>query len=269
MIGRFWDMFTHKPSEAELRRDPPDQGGIYDGTVGWADGSAHFDIDEESGITLVKVTLFKGRNPDTDGAVSDGLAHGREILCRIGAPLFNIPPKGAQVMVAMAADRGLTPGAGVIFSIPIKSPGTQFSDSRAKMDFGEETDLVIKARSVTLSDYEDRFLTLGPTFGIKAGDSTGSGLHIKNSKLRFYAAVNKTGVCSLELSENKIFSMCTSSGGGQSSGFKFNGGNCTVYCQQYANTAASGMLGGTASPLSGIQYGPGLGLPSLSWKVAP
>jgi hypothetical protein len=269
LFGSAWT--TRKPSDAALALGQPviDQGGIYDGTVGWQDGQAHYDIDPDSGVTLVRVTLFKGRNPGQDGPVTDALAHGHQILCRIGAPLSNIPPLNAQVMVAMAADRMLTPGGGVIFAMPIKSPGTQFAADKAKLDFGPDYDLVIKARSVTLTDYENRFLTVGPTYGIKCGDVTGSGLCIKDSKLLFYAAVDKTGVCSLELSENKVFAMCTASSGGQSSGFKFSGGNCTVYCQQYANTASSGMLGGTASPVSGVQYGPGFGIPSTSWKVAP
>lgn len=274
MIGRFWDLITRKPSDAALRGATKDQGGIYDGTVGWNDGSAHFDLDADSGVTLVRVTLFKGRNPDQDqDPITDKLAHGHEILCRIGAPLYFVPPKGSQVMVAMAADRGLTPGAGVIFSMPIASPGTQFNDKKAKMDFGPDVELVIKAGSVTLSDYEDRFYTLGPKFGIKCGDRTGSGFHIKDSKLLLYASVtkgdgSKGGVCSLEMSENKLFGLCNPAEGGTPSGFKFALGSCHVYCKEYSNNAASGQLGGTASPISGIQYGPGIGVPSMSWKVS-
>lgn len=246
------------------RRDP---GGIYDGTVGWEDGEDHFDIGDD-GVTLVKVTLHKGRMPDTDDAKNSPRAKGTRVLTRISAPLYNIPPDGAEVHVSMPAGRLLDPGAGAIIAQLSASPDIQFSGTKAKLDFGPDVDVVLKARSVTITDYENRFISVSPTTGIKAGDKDGSGFCLKSSKWLIYAAVSKTAVCALELSENKIFATCKPHSGGDSSGFKFSGGNCTVMCQQYTNTAGGGCLGGTASPVSGIQYGPGFGIPSTSWKVA-
>lgn len=118
---------TRRASEAGFFRDPVDPdafGGIYDGTVGWDDEDDHFDTDESPDdqlrdITLVKVTLFEGRNADTDGALpTDGLAHGLKILARLNGPVTNIPPKGSQVHVSIPARRIRVPGAPVIIAAP-------------------------------------------------------------------------------------------------------------------------------------------------------
>lgn len=238
-------------------------GGIEQGIVGWGDGKPHFDLGDDSNgnVTLVKVKLIRGVHGD-----------GIELLCGISEPFWYIPAEGSVVHVSLPAGLWRAPGNTMITAILGKSPTKQFGTGNAQdavIDFGPDRRVVIKAgKGVVMSDYENRYIAVGPETGIKAGDPDASGFTIKASKITFYAAKSKSVVCSLELSEDKIFAMCKQVSGGPSSGFKFKGGTATVMCQSYANTAASGMLGGTASPASGIQYGPGIGIPSTSWKCA-
>lgn len=107
-----------------------DSGGIYDGTVGWEDGDDHFDL-EDSGTALIKVTLFRGRNPDTEPEKKSARAKGQQILARIDPEKDDIPPDGCQVIVAVPAGRSSVPGAAVILKavrpdakfVPLRSPG--------------------------------------------------------------------------------------------------------------------------------------------------
>jgi hypothetical protein len=244
-----------------------DDWGIFDGTVGWQDGSDHYDIGDD-GVVLVKVTLFHGYNAEQAGEElpDDGRAHGAQILCRIANPANRIPPDGTQVHVSVPRGRLQIPGGGVIMLEVGAAADHQFSAEKTKLNFPGQH-LVIKALSLTLTDEADRYFYVGPK-GVKVGDADGSGAQLLNGKWMFYACVDGEAVAVLELSENKIMATCKSAGGAQAAGFKFNAGKCTVLCDDYANTAGSGVLGGTASPVSGIQYGPGMGVPSTSWKVA-
>lgn len=104
-------------------RDPLDEtGGCLDGTVGWDDEEGIIDNDSSPqdklrDISLIRVTLYRGRNADVDGALpDDGLAHGRQILCRLSTTVQAVPKKGTQVQVMFAAGRLLAPGGGVIVS---------------------------------------------------------------------------------------------------------------------------------------------------------
>lgn len=251
------------PDSEALRHQLDDHGGIEQGIVGWPDGKPHYDLgtEENGGITLVKVKLIRGVQGD-----------GIELLCGISEPLWYIPAAGSIVHVSMPAGLWRVPGNAMIVAIRGKSPTAQFgtgSKQDAVIDFGPDRRAVIRAgQGVVIQDYENRYLAVGPKTGIKAGDPDGSGFVIKDEKIFLYAADGTDAIATLELSENKIFGMCKPSGGGDSSGFKFNGGKCTVMCTEYSNLAGSGVLGGTATPLSGIQYGPGIGVPSTTWKVA-
>lgn len=249
-----------------------DRGGIYDGTVGWEDGADHFDLDSDSGVTLVKVTLFKGHNPTTDGEKTTARARGTRVLCRIGAPLFNVPPDGAQVVVAMPAERMLVPGGGVIISQVIASPGNQFSATKAKMDFGPDFDLVIKARSITLTDYEDRYLTLGPKFGFKVGDADANGCQLKSAQWLFYTtdgAATPTAKTTLRLSETDGIALIIDDG--KHASISLKGGQFIGAGETFSAQFAIGYLGKIPTITTPIAYfGPGVAsLVSTSWFVSP
>jgi hypothetical protein len=170
---------------------PPDNGSIEEGTVGWGDDGPHYELDTTTGVTLVKVTLFRGRDPDADGEKPDKRARGHKILARIGAPLFYIPADGAQVIVVLPAGHGHVPGGPVILTAVVPAPPVQFGTNDGKdvvLDFGEDRRVIIKAgRGVILSDYENRYVGVGPDIGFKIGDPDASGAHLKAGKWQLYA----------------------------------------------------------------------------------
>lgn len=179
---------THRAEESEFLTTPPeDRGSIEMGTVGWDVPGDHFDQNPGEPV-LVKVTLFRGRRTEADGNTNKtgNLASGMRVVCTIGAPLNEIPPKGSRVYVIFPSGMGYAPGVGVIITRVQSQPANQFNDAKAKMDFGADVDLVLKARSITLTDYENRFITVGPDFGIKFGDANANGGVLKDGKWRFY-----------------------------------------------------------------------------------
>lgn len=156
------------------RRDP---GGIYDGTVGWEDGEDHFDL-EDSGAALIKVTLFKGRNPDIDDAKTDR-AQGRRILARIDPEMDDIPPDGTQVLVAVAAGRSISSDGVILKSVrpdakfvPLRKPGEKIQLGPASnfmrmhadgvMSLCTRTENTDKGKSVYLQVRPDGFRLVHP-----------------------------------------------------------------------------------------------------------
>ena len=171
-------------NESALQGHQEDRGGIELGVVGWPGDADHAAVSAEdlNGRTLVKVTLLRGAT-GYDADVPDGEARGTRIRCRVKGPDFYVPPKGTEVMVAIPAGFGLTDGAPVILACMGATPDIQYSKTRAKFDYGPDIDVVFKARSVTISDYEDRFVAVGPDTGIMITDADGTMIQIKNKKI--------------------------------------------------------------------------------------
>src|SRR3972149_641324 len=239
-----------------------DGGRLESGTVGWDDGKPHYDLDGGE-RTLVKVTLYRGYRPGEDKKPRDGRAGGMQILCRITRPLNFIPEDGEEVLVGIPAGFQETPGAGFILAVASNAPATQHSATKAKMDFGPEVDLVIKARSVTLSDYQDRFITLGPTYGIKMGagritDNSArdlSGCILKDGKWMFYCS-NAAGesVAGLQLSGHDGTQIFNVASNGDQVKLKMKSGQwMSMTALQWINLYQVGVLGDVigAIPVAG------------------
>lgn len=133
------------------------------GTVGWEGTDEHFEKGTEAsdGHTLIYVTLYRGRDPSTKPEA--GRAQGMKILCHISDSIFRIPKKGTRCYVIVPHGMEQSPGAGVIVACVSPSPTTQFEDDRVVMDFGEDVHVVLKGKSVALSDHENpaRFIGVG------------------------------------------------------------------------------------------------------------
>src|ERR1041385_2706529 len=160
---------------------------VAKGVVGWKHTDEHHDLGTSSndGHTFVRVTLFVGKHV-TDEPV-EGQAHGLEILCKVMGPLYWVPPKGTPVLVAFPDGEMDAPGSAVILGSIGPSPGIQFKGTKPKLDFGPDQDLVIKAKSLTLSDYNDNFIFMG-TPGIKIQNKDGTGVLYSGSKVQIYAS---------------------------------------------------------------------------------
>ena len=99
-----------------------DDGGIYDGTVGWEDGKSHYDVDDGQ-VPFVKVRLFLGHNPVTEGENRNpARAAGRKIVARIDPKSSDIPEDGETVIVAVPKGRSNVPGAAMIIGRPNPDP---------------------------------------------------------------------------------------------------------------------------------------------------
>lgn len=256
-------------NEGTNRLDPfADVGSIWDGTVGWDDGSQHYDILAE-GRTLVRVTLFVGRDP-REVVRDDGLAHGRRILARVGAPMFRIPPRGTEVHVSIPAGRWDSPGAGVILCELQATPANQFSERTTKLDFGPDANLVIKAGQIALTDYENRYISVSPQGGIKMADQDGSMISILNKKIQLVVGAGNGAAtpCLMELAEGKVrINVKTDAGQG---GLVLNPDQFACTAKSFKAACSNGMLGVSAIASNGIAYSPAgpANVVSTSWFVS-
>jgi len=247
-------------TDAELhgQREPWGEGGIELGTVGWNDGSEHFELgtEENDGHTLVKVTLFRGRRAD-EATKDKARAQGVQLLCRISAPLWFIPDDGAQVLVAIPAGFALTPGAPMIIGAPGRNPTKQFAKNAGKdviLDLGEDRRLILKAgRGVILTDYEDRYLGLSPEMGIKCGDADACGFALKAGKWLFYTAESGDATAALQLSKDAIK---INHNDGKVSALHMKGGDVKAIGANFYSYTAGTYLGALAVAANTALYGP-------------
>lgn len=162
---------------------------IEHGTIGWSTKDDHAFVGntaENDGYTMLFVTLFRGR--DITKPIKDPkIAEGHRITAMMSSALGRIPPKGTRVLVATPDDAVDGPGMGMVIAYAEKNVSPQLSKNRAVLDFGNQ-DYVIKARSVTLMDQENRFICLGPDTGVMVQDTDGSGLMVKNSAVALISA---------------------------------------------------------------------------------
>lgn len=86
------------------------------GIVGWDDAEDWFELGDETngGLTVVRVQLFKGRDPTTPP--KPRVAQGHRVLVALGDGFFRIPPKGSECIVAFPGGDVQTPGAGILLA---------------------------------------------------------------------------------------------------------------------------------------------------------
>ena len=134
--------------------DPALDSPLAWGTVGWASDSdtSFYDLgDSSSGVTLVNVTLFRGRNPAAS-ELDHSVAQGHEITCQLGGTFFGVPPKGTRVLVAGAEPGGLTSGNATILQA-VDPRGTQIFGAQKPGDvcisaIGSLSRLIMKADGI-------------------------------------------------------------------------------------------------------------------------
>lgn len=253
--------FAGMASDADVLGDRAQLLLFEPGTVGWDGSDPHYDTAD--GVTLVKVTLVRGRHPSTP--LTPSVAQGLQVLCRIGGGLFRIPPKGTAVMVGFPTAFADHPAAGVIVCTTEASPDIQFSATKAKFDVGKETDLVIKAKSVTISDYDDRFLHVGPD-GIIMQDENGNGLMLSGGALVVFIADGGDAKTMLQMTKKELSLLQKDTGV-----VKLTGGNVTIVASGSAGLLAGNVslgAGATAATPALVGASPP-GTPSTSVFISP
>lgn len=247
---------------------------IEHGTVGWDDGSDPLDIGTETngGRTFIRVQLFRGADPASSPDPGDGAAHGYKIKARISGPMWHVPPRGTHCLVAFPEGLVDAPGLGVIIALPDKSPSIQFSGTRAVLDFGPDMDVVIKGRSVVLSDYENRYFAVGPDTGIKCGDTDASGFCLKSGQWLIYTTTGTSALNTLKMGSGEFVIVRKSDG--QTHGVQLSGGDVNVFGRLFNSKTAGGNLGmvpSTGVGTNAIAYsaaGPA-NVVSAGWCVFP
>ena len=243
------------------------------GTVGWVDRAEWYDQGDgsngQTGKTLVYVTLFAGRTPDTTPDQTQ--AQGQPLMCQIGGGLFRIPPKGTQVLVAIPSPHGLIPGASVIIATSEPSPAIQFSKDRVVMDYGDQT-VVIRAACVVIESTASpnpQYLAVGqPPSGGAAGilmmDETGSGIAVQSGVVGLMASDGGSPPSNTAFMQIKNGEIALAVGGG-TSGAKWEGGNATIFGANGYFYTAGVYLGATAVAAKTCLYGTsGSPVPSTS-----
>jgi hypothetical protein len=86
------------------------------GIIGWDDAEDWFELGDETngGLTVVRVQLFKGRDPNTPPKA--GVAQGHRVLVALADGFFRIPPKGGECIVAFPGGDIQTVGAGILLA---------------------------------------------------------------------------------------------------------------------------------------------------------
>lgn len=252
--------FAELPNDADVLGPRDDLLLFEPGTVGWDGVDPHFDT--EAGVTLVRVTLVRGRHPSTP--LQPDVAQGHKVLCRIGGGLFRIPKKGTAVMVGFPTAFANHPGAGVIVCTTEASPDIQFSDTKAKFDVGADTDFVIKAKSVTISDYENRFLHVGPD-GVMLQDEQGNGVVIKSGSIMIYVADSGDAKTLIQMTPAELSLLQ------KDTGFvKLTAGKLTMLASGSAGLVAGNVaIGSPSKPQLGAMIAPAPGVASTSVYISP
>jgi hypothetical protein len=181
---------------------------IAKGMVGWDHVDEHQDIDSANGgPSFVRVTMFAGKELSPEES-PDNKAHGHQILCKVMGPLFWVPPKGTPVLIGFPDGEFDVPGSGVILGSIGPSPGIQFKKDKPKLDFGPDQDLVIKAKSVTISDYNNNYIMLGKGTDtrpiIKFGCASGSGGAIVADEITWYSVVDGDAKAVLRMNSQSV-----------------------------------------------------------------
>jgi hypothetical protein len=247
--------FRATDTEINKYADPIASGSIESAIVEVKDGGDYYSV-EDGGPTLVHVRLSRGTPGDR-----------ATLWCRISQPLNFIPTPGTSVIVAIPAGFGYSPGAAMIIGASGPAPSNQFDNSKAKLDFGPDYDLVIKARSITLTDYENRYLTLGPTYGVKIGDATASGAILKDARWAFYVAEDGDAKAVLELATDKVQILQKDD---KQNSILLQDGTLTLAGTTFRCATAGGYLGVLPSAASPMTYGASTAsLGSAAWFISP
>jgi len=249
--------------------NPVSNGRIEMGTVGWEDEVEWAFKSDDDGMTLIRVQLYRGR--DYTQPLKAKVGQGPKILCCIDAGLYRIPPKGARVYVALPAGMEDGPGAGIIFAMAAPSPNGQLEKDRIVMDFGPDAHVIIKGKSVTLSDYVGTFVSAGETRatpgtpGVTIQTTSGTGACFQPDALGIFVADGSTTKSILQMTTSKVDVMI----GGTA--FSLDATTAKLVSTSCYVIGGGVYLGAAPSPATQAVYGPlGItGLGSTSVFISP
>jgi hypothetical protein len=244
------------------------------GTVGWVGEDKFYSVGtaEDDGHTLVRVQLFRGRNVSKPN-LTPKIGQGHKLLCHIPSGMFRIPPKGTRVIVAVPFKMDKSP-VGFIVSTVEQNPMLQYNDDRVHIGFGDDTHVVIRGKSVTITDPANRFIMVGEsraggTPGVFVQDETGSGLGIAAGTVGAYAVDGSHNIVSfVQVKQTGVDIAYT---GSSPVTMTLSAGQWWTIATSALITSSAVLLGARATVASPALWGPtGVGgLPSASVFISP
>ncbi|WP_438029027.1 hypothetical protein [Sorangium sp. So ce233] len=151
-----------------------------EGTVGHPGDPDVVDLGESGDVALVKVTLRKG-HPQGKPTADDGGFNGYQITARVAATIWNVPLRGARVILAIPGGDIQTPGSPVIIAEVGARPVRRFGRKKTVLDYSGK-DVVIVAKSITLIDDSNQHFVSVSSNGARVV-SAGSGFFVKGTDL--------------------------------------------------------------------------------------
>jgi hypothetical protein len=105
-------------------------------------------------------------------------------------------------------------GAGVIIATVEPSPFEQFAKNRVVIDYGKDTHVLIKGKSVSLQDPDNRFISVGaPQSGGKPGltfqEADGSGGVIQKGCVAWFVAKDGEAATTFQLTDTEVSCVTT------------------------------------------------------------
>jgi len=256
-------------NESDLFSGEAGPPAVEAGIIGWDGEDDVADVGDETngGVTLIRVQLFRGKDATSD--VKPNVAQGHKILARMnGWPLWAIPPKGLQCYVMFPSGFETAPGAGVIAALPGANPFVQFSKTRTKLDVGADQDLVFKGRSVTISSYENHFLSVGPEVGVLLSHPDGHAIQIHENQVRIWVSKDGDAKSLVVLSQDKI-EILQKAASDNATVVMLSEEEVVVLGKVFKALTAGGVLGAVASAVTGVQYSAAPGTMSATWSTQP
>lgn len=190
---------------------------IHRGSIGWEDEDEWFFIGDgtNDGFTFIRVQLFTGRDVTTP--LNPNRAQGTKILCHLGGGMFRIPKKDTPCYVALEAGHDQCVVQGVIIATIEKSPPTQFGEKRVVVDYGDDTHVVFNAKSISLQDPDNRFISVGTPFtggtpGITLQASNGTGGAIQENAVGWWVADGGSTKSMIQMTKDDISCLSTKGG---------------------------------------------------------
>lgn len=238
-----------------------DSGEVQVGTVGWTGETEVADLGTDSDQhTLVRVTLFDGRDVSLEPG-DQRVASGRRVLAQIGAPAFHVPKLGTIVWVVRPA--GLNCWA--IVCNPTPNPTNQFKGtSRTLQDYGDDTDVVIRGKSITLQSADGHFIGIGPQTGLQFSDPVGSGARLMGGNWVLYAAQDGDAKTMLRIEPALAEIMNKSTPG--TAALRVGNGVVKAAGQSFVAVTGNVALGAGATLLTPVAY-MAAGVPTVSSTV--
>ena len=242
MLPHAQDIFPHAPDGGEIRL----------GTVGHSDSTSVEDVGDGAGdYSLVRVTLFDHTDRNESADDSPGVAKGRRIVAMISAPNLHVPKLGSVVVVARVADTDVW----VILSNPVRNASQFKGGRRSVLDYGDETDVIIRGLSGTLADSEGRSVSLGPDTGFQVLDADACGCQLKAAEWKTFVSKDSdvVGLLSITAAASVLLNKSSS---GSVSCLSVSDATIKATGKTFAACTGNVALGANASPLFSVQVGP-------------